>query len=133
MGLDRQKEHMNIDHGFGAANPRDAVNIGYTIANSIEKPGLVEFKRAQVQSKELGGEKIQNILTQAPDNDAAMGGLKVIVDHGWFAARPSGTEDIYKIYAESFRGADHLRCILAEAQAIVSDTLVVEPETAADT
>ena len=64
---------------------------------------------------------------------AAIGGLRVNSDHGWFAARPSGTEDIYKIYAESFRGADHLRRIPAEAQAIVSDTLTVEPETPADT
>jgi phosphoglucomutase len=102
-------------------------------ATPAEKSLLSKLTPAQVQSKELAGEKIQNILTQAPGNGAAIGGLKVIADHGWFAARPSGTEDIYKIYAESFRGADHLRRILAEAQAIVSDTLAVEPETPADT
>jgi phosphoglucomutase len=65
------------------------------------------------------------LATHAPGNGAPIGGLKVIAESGWFAARPSGTEDIYKIYAESFRGADHLRRILEEAQAIVSDTLAV--------
>jgi len=72
----------------------------------------------------LAGEKIETILTRAPGNGAAIGGLKVSTATGWFAARPSGTEDIYKIYGESFRGADHLRRILAEAQTIVSDALI---------
>jgi phosphoglucomutase len=67
--------------------------------------------------------KIQTILTRAPGNGAPIGGLKVAAESGWFAARPSGTENIYKIYAESFRGADHLRRILEEAQTIVSDAL----------
>jgi phosphoglucomutase len=102
-------------------------------ATPAEKSLLSKLTPAQVQSNELAGDKIQNILTQAPGNGAAIGGLKVITDHGWFAARPSGTEDIYKIYAESFRGADHLRRILIEAQAIVSDTLAVEPENTAGT
>ena len=70
-----------------------------------------------------GWRKIQAILTHAPGNGAPIGGLKVVAESGWFAARPSGTEDIYKIYAESFRGADHLRRILEEAQAIVNDAL----------
>lgn len=102
-------------------------------ATPAEKSLLSKLTAARVTSKELAGEKIQNILTQAPGNGAAIGGLKVVADHGWFAARPSGTEDIYKIYAESFQGADHLRRILEEAQAMVSDTLAVEPETLADT
>jgi phosphoglucomutase len=72
---------------------------------------------------ELAGEKIQSILTRAPGNDAPIDGLKVEAESGWFAARPSGTEDIYKIYAESFRGAEHLRRVLTEAQAIVSAAL----------
>ena len=72
---------------------------------------------------ELAGETIQTVLTQAPGNDAPIGGVKVMTKSGWFAARPSGTEDIYKIYAESFRGADHLRHILEEAQAIVNVAL----------
>jgi phosphoglucomutase len=61
-------------------------------------------------------------MTKAPGNDAAIGGLKVTTEEGWFAARPSGTEDVYKIYAESFKGEDHLNQILQEAQNIVSDT-----------
>ena len=69
------------------------------------------------------GEPIQTILTHAPGNSAPIGGLKVIAESGWFAARPSGTEDIYKIYAESFQGADHLHRILNEAQTIVSEAL----------
>ncbi len=77
----------------------------------------------QVRSTHLAGEPIQSILTRAPGNDAAIGGVKVIAEGGWFAARPSGTEDIYKIYAESFRGEDHLRRIVEEAQGIVDDAL----------
>ena len=77
-------------------------------------------------STTLAGEKIDTILTRAPGNDAAIGGLKVVTQHGWFAARPSGTEDIYKIYAESFKGEDHLRSILAEAQQIVDKALGTE-------
>jgi len=76
----------------------------------------------------LAGEKIQTILTRAPGNDAPIGGLKVVTESGWFAARPSGTEDIYKIYAESFLGADHLRRILEEAQTIVNDALAAPPQ-----
>ena len=71
----------------------------------------------------MAGEKIQSILTRAPGNNAPIGGLKVISENGWFAARPSGTEDIYKIYAESFHGVDHLHRILEEAQLIVSDAM----------
>ena len=77
----------------------------------------------QILTAQLAGEKIQAILTQAPGNGAPIGGLKVIAESGWFAARPSGTEDIYRIYGESFRGLDHLRRILAEAQTIVDATL----------
>ncbi len=65
-------------------------------------------------------------LTNAPGNGAAIGGLKVVAENGWFAARPSGTEDIYKIYAESFRGADHLRLLVREAQEVV-DRVLQEP------
>jgi phosphoglucomutase len=84
---------------------------------------LEKLSPQQVQITHLAGETIKAILTRAPGNGAPIGGLKVVAESGWFAARPSGTEDLYKIYAESFRGADHLRRILEEAQAIVSDTL----------
>ena len=69
------------------------------------------------------GEKIHNILTDAPGNGAAIGGLKVVTENGWFAARPSGTENVYKIYAESFLGEEHLDRILADAQDVVADAL----------
>jgi phosphoglucomutase len=92
-------------------------------ATPAEKSMLSKLSARQVKSKDLAGEKIQSILTQAPGNGAAIGGVKVLAESGWFAARPSGTEDIYKIYAESFRGADHLRRILEEAQTIVSAAL----------
>lgn len=72
---------------------------------------------------QLGGEKIERVLDRAPGNDSPIGGIKVVAASSWFAARPSGTEDIYKIYAESFRGADHLRDVLREAQAIVDRAL----------
>jgi len=86
---------------------------------------LAQLSPQQILSTDLAGEQILSILTQAPGNGAAIGGVKVIAENGWFAARPSGTEDIYKIYAESFRGADHLRRILAEAQTIVGAALAV--------
>jgi phosphoglucomutase len=88
-------------------------------ATPQQKKMLAQLSPQQIRSAELAGEKIQGILTRAPGNDAAIGGLKVTAGSGWFAARPSGTEDIYKIYAESFRGTDHLHRILAEAQALV--------------
>jgi phosphoglucomutase len=92
-------------------------------ATPAQKDILSKLSPEQVRSADLAGEKIQTILTHAPGNGAPLGGLKVVAEGGWFAARPSGTEDIYKIYAESFRGADHLRRILDEAQTIVSETL----------
>jgi phosphoglucomutase len=92
-------------------------------ATAPQKTLLGRLSPQRVKSKQLAGEPIQTILTQAPGNGAAIGGLKVIAEHGWFAARPSGTEDIYKVYAESFRGADHLQRVLAEAQAIVGEVL----------
>jgi phosphoglucomutase len=88
-----------------------------------QKELLAKLTAKQVTISELAGEKIQSVLTNAPGNGAALGGVKVSSESGWFAARPSGTEDIYKIYAESFRGADHLRRILEEAQAIVNNAI----------
>jgi phosphoglucomutase len=89
-------------------------------ATAEQKACLAALTPEQVEAGELAGEKILAKLTRAPGNAAAIGGLKVVAENGWFAARPSGTEDIYKIYAESFRGADHLRRIQKEAQQIVS-------------
>jgi phosphoglucomutase len=90
-----------------------------------QKVLLAKISSRQVKITDLAGEKIRTILTHAPGNGASIGGIKVISESGWFAARPSGTEDIYKIYAESFRGADHLRSILEGAQTIVNDALTI--------
>jgi phosphoglucomutase len=92
-------------------------------ATPAEKKLLAKLSPQQVKSRDLAGETIQSILTKAPGNGAAIGGLKVIAEKGWFAARPSGTEDIYKIYAESFRDAKHLQQLIDEAQKIVSAAL----------
>jgi len=100
--------------------------LGQPVADRVEAPVTSEGKAAlkklsgeQVKTTELAGETIKAILTTAPGNHAAIGGLKVSTENGWFAARPSGTENIYKIYAESFIGTDHLKRIVAEAQTIV--------------
>lgn len=92
-------------------------------ATPAQKRRLSTLSAERVLSKDMAGDKILDILTQAPGNGAPIGGLKVGTANGWFAARPSGTEDIYKIYAESFLGADHLRRILEEARGIVSEAL----------
>jgi phosphoglucomutase len=92
-------------------------------ASPEQKAKLATLSAADVRSKELAGEKIMSILTEAPGNNAAIGGIKIETGSGWFAARPSGTEDIYKIYAESFKDEQHLAKILEEAQAIVDETL----------
>ena len=101
--------------------------FGAPVYERIDAPATPQQKQAlkalspeMVKAGELAGEPITTKLTRAPGNDAAIGGLKVTTENGWFAARPSGTEDIYKIYAESFRGEDHLRRIQEEARAIVA-------------
>ena len=96
-------------------------------ATPRQKEMLAKLSARQIRSAKLAGEQIRTILTHAPGNGAPIGGVKVATDSGWFAARPSGTEDIYKIYAESFRGVDHLRRILEEAQTIVNDALEATP------
>jgi phosphoglucomutase len=92
-------------------------------ASREQKAALARLSPEQIPGSELAGEKILATLTTAPGNGAPIGGLKVVTDSGWFAARPSGTEDIYKLYAESFRGADHLAAIQEEARAIVADAI----------
>ena len=107
-----------------------AREFGEPVFNRVDAPATPEQKKRlaklsaqQVHSTTLAGETIQQILTNAPANGAPLGGVRVSAANGWFAARPSGTESIYKIYAESFKGTDHLNQILAEAQTIVSDAL----------
>ena len=92
-------------------------------ATREQKAVLARLSPEQVAATELAGEPITATLTTAPGNGAPIGGLKVVTGSGWFAARPSGTEDVYKLYAESFRGPEHLAPIQEEAQAIVATAL----------
>ncbi len=92
-------------------------------ATPAQQAKLAKLSPDQLKSDQLAGEKIAQVLDKAPGNGAAIGGIKVVAASGWFAARPSGTEAIYKIYAESFKSQDHLQSLLAEAQKIVDAAL----------
>ena len=92
-------------------------------ATREQKARLKKLSAEQITATELAGDPITAVLTEAPGNGAPIGGVKVCTDHAWFAARPSGTEDVYKIYAESFRGPDHLARVQDEARALVTRTL----------
>ena len=105
-------------------------DLGEPFANRVDAPATPAQKkklglldRTQIRSTELAGEKIEQVLTHAPGNNAPIGGVKVMSKNGWFAARPSGTEDIYKIYAESFRDEAHLQRLLTDAQTVVDTAL----------
>lgn len=119
---------------------RDLIReFGNPVYDRVEAPATPEQKKIlkslspeRVRSTELAGEEITSVLTKAPGNGAPIGGLKVETKNGWFAARPSGTEDIYKIYGESFLGADHLERILKEAQTIVDEALCNSPQSHRD-
>ena len=119
MGRDPGEIYRGLTREFGEP-VYDRVEAPATPA---QKALLGKLSPQQVTSTELAGERIEAVLTNAPGNGASIGGLKVAAKSGWFAARPSGTEDIYKIYGESFQGADHLRRIQEEAQAIVNAAL----------
>lgn len=119
MGRDPGELYRDLTREFG----EPAYDRIEAPATPEQKKLLAKLSPQQVTITELAGEKIQSILTNAPGNGAPIGGLKVSTQGGWFAARPSGTEEIYKIYAESFRDADHLRRILVEAQTIVGRAL----------
>lgn len=120
MGLDPGKLYLELER-----------ELGKSYYERIESPATAEQKALlkklepkQIKIISLAGEKIQSILTSVPGNNTPIGGLKITTKNGWFAVRPSGTEDIYKIYAESFKGAAHLKLILEEAQAIVNNILI---------
>jgi phosphoglucomutase len=119
MGRDPGEIYRELAHELG----EPVYDRAEAPATPEQKQMLARLLPEQIPSAELAGDKIRSILTQAPGNGVPIGGLKVITASGWFAARPSGTEAIYKIYAESFRGVDHLHRILAEAQAIVGAAL----------
>jgi phosphoglucomutase len=122
MGRDPGEIYRELTREFG----EPAYDRVEAPATPEQKQLLAKLSPHQVKLTELAGEKLQTVLTRAPGNGAPIGGLKAVAESGWFAARPSGTENIYKIYAESFRGADHLRRILEEAQTIVSATLAAD-------
>ena len=118
-GKDPGELYASLTREFGSpvADRREAA------ATAVQRVKLAKLSAAQVHTDELGGERVDRLLDRAPGNDAPIGGIKVIAPNGWFAARPSGTEPIYKIYAESFRGAEHLQRILTEAQRVVDKAL----------
>jgi phosphoglucomutase len=123
MGRDPGEMYRDLTREFG--DPAyDRVEAPATPA---QKARLEALSPRDIRTGDLAGEPIQRVLTTAPGDGAPIGGVKVVAESGWFAARPSGTEDIYKIYGESFRGADHLRRILDEAQTIVSHALAAAP------
>ena len=121
MGRDPGELYRELTREFG----EPAYDRVEAPATPEQKAVLLRLSPQQIRRTELAGETIRTVLTQAPGNDAPIGGVKVIAQSGWFAARPSGTEDIYKMYAESFRGPDHLRRILKEAQTVVNDALAI--------
>jgi phosphoglucomutase len=119
MGKDPGEMYQDLVAEFG----KPAYGLVEAPANEEQKKTLQNLSPENVSSKKLAGDEILTIITRAPGNNAPIGGLKVSTKNGWFAARPSGTEDIYKIYGESFVGEDHLACILQEAQAMVTKAL----------
>ena len=118
-GRDPGELYQTLERELGACRT-DRVDAP---ASAAQRQKLAKLTAAELDVDALAGEKIEAKLDHAPGNGAPIGGVKVTAKHGWFAARPSGTEDIYKIYAESFRGEDHLKAILAEAQQIVDRTV----------
>jgi phosphoglucomutase len=118
-GRDPGEHYRNLEARFGSP-VYERIDAP---ASRDEKAILADLSPDQVTASELAGDPITARLTRAPGNDAAIGGLKVVTANGWFAARPSGTEDIYKIYAESFKGSGHLRKIQQEAREIVATAL----------
>ena len=129
MGRDPGELYRDLTRDFGEP-AYDRVDAPATPA---QKDLLGKLSPDHVRLTELAGERIQSVLTQAPGNGAPIGGLKVVAESAWFAARPSGTEDIYKIYAESFRGPPHLARVLEEAQAVVNAALAAGiPRTSRD-
>jgi phosphoglucomutase len=126
VGKDPGEIHRDLSREFGDA-VYERVDASATPA---EKAALERLSSTNMHVTEIAGEKIEQILITAPGNGKPIDGIKVIAKDGWFAARPSGTEEIYKIYAESFLGPEHLRTIEEEAQSVVSGALADATRTA---
>jgi phosphoglucomutase len=114
-GLDPSQHYERLTEEFGQPLYK-RVDVAATLT---QKKALSSLKAEDIQSSELAGESITNVQTHAPGNNAAIGGVKVSTENGWFAARPSGTENVYKIYAESFLGQEHLDALISEAEVLV--------------
>jgi phosphoglucomutase len=119
VGRDPGEIYAELEREFGVSS-YERIDAP---ANAEQRAALAKLSPQDIPVAQLAGEKIQSILTTAPGDGNPIGGVKVIAENGWFAARPSGTEDVYKIYAESFRGRDHLKKIQEEAQNIVGAVL----------
>jgi len=115
-GRDPSEVYRDLTHELG-----DPAYARLDVPATPEQKAIIQQLSPQhIQIRELAGGKIVAVLTTAPGNGSPIGGLKVITEHGWFAARPSGTEAVYKIYAESFLGEDHLRRLQEEAQTLIA-------------
>ena len=123
MGHEPAEIYGELTHAFG----EPAFDRVEAPASRAQKEVLAKLSPQQLKMTDLAGERIMAVLSHAPGNGEPVGGLKVVAASGWFAVRPSGTEDVYKIYAESFRGADPLQRILEEAQTRVSEALAATP------
>ncbi|MBE0697276.1 MAG: phosphoglucomutase, alpha-D-glucose phosphate-specific, partial [Anaerolineaceae bacterium] len=119
-GRDPGEHYSTLENQFG----RSYYERNDAPANTIQKSALSNLTPEMVEDRELAGDLITARLTRAPCNNASIGGLKIVTENGWFAARPSGTEEIYKVYAESFVSQDHLRSIQSEARNIVARAFI---------
>jgi phosphoglucomutase len=119
VGRDPGEIYAQLENEFGVSS-YERIDAP---ANAGQRAALAKLSPQDITVTQLAGETIQNILTTAPGDGSPIGGIKVIAENGWFAARPSGTEDVYKIYAESFHGPEHLKKIQEEAQSMVGTVL----------
>ena len=134
MGLLAAKMTAVMGRDPGELYQQLTYELGEPVYQRLDAPATPEQKRLvaqlspqQITATELAGETITDMFTTAPGDGAAIGGLKVMTANGWFAARPSGTEDVYKIYAESFEGETHLRRLIDDAQALIDKALASAP------
>jgi phosphoglucomutase len=137
MGLLAGEMTAVTGHDPGESYRQLTRELGEPAYRRIDAPATPEQKRAlltlspaDIATTQLAGERITGMLTEAPGNNAPIGGVKVLTESGWFAARPSGTENVYKLYSESFKGPEHLQRIIADAQTLISAVLAVKTRPA---